>query len=34
MRTPILRPSRRVFLGAIGAAFFTTRGLFAEQLLP
>ncbi len=26
-------PSRRVFLGAMGAAFFTTRGLFAEQLL-
>jgi protocatechuate 3,4-dioxygenase beta subunit len=26
-------PGRRVFLGALGAAFFTTRGLFAEQLL-
>lgn len=25
--------SRRLFLGALGAAFFTTRGLFAEQLL-
>jgi protocatechuate 3,4-dioxygenase, beta subunit len=25
--------SRRIFLGALGAAFFTTRGLFAEQLL-
>jgi protocatechuate 3,4-dioxygenase beta subunit len=33
MRTPILRPSRRIFLGAIGTALFTTRGLFAEQLL-
>jgi protocatechuate 3,4-dioxygenase, beta subunit len=30
----ILRPSRRAFLGAFAssAAFFTTRGLFAEQL--
>jgi protocatechuate 3,4-dioxygenase, beta subunit len=27
-------PSRRLFLGTLGAAFFTTRGLFAEQLLP
>ena len=26
-------PDRRVFLGALGAAFFTTRGLFAEELL-
>jgi protocatechuate 3,4-dioxygenase beta subunit len=26
-------PNRRVFLGAFGAALFTTRGLFAEQLL-
>jgi protocatechuate 3,4-dioxygenase beta subunit len=25
--------SRRIFLGALGATFFTTRGLFAEQLL-
>lgn len=25
--------SRRLFLGAFGAALFTTRGLFAEQLL-
>ena len=24
---------RRIFLGALGAAFFTTRGLFAEELL-
>jgi protocatechuate 3,4-dioxygenase beta subunit len=36
MKTTILRPNRRVFLGALGsgAAFFTTRGLFAEQLAP
>jgi len=27
-------PNRRVFLGTLGAAFFTTPGLFAEQLLP
>ncbi len=27
------RRSRRIFLGAFGAALFTTRGLFAEQLL-
>src|SRR4051812_38266528 len=33
MRNPILHPSRRIFLGALGTAFFTTRGLFAEQLL-
>jgi protocatechuate 3,4-dioxygenase beta subunit len=33
MPTPILRPNRRLFLGALGAACFTTRGLFAEQLL-
>ena len=25
-------PSRRVFLGALGAAFFTTPGLFAQEL--
>lgn len=25
--------SRRIFLGAMGAAFFATRGLFAEELL-
>lgn len=25
--------SRRIFLGALGAAFFTTRGLFADELL-
>lgn len=33
MQTPIFHPSRRIFLGAIGMAFFTTRGAFAEQLL-
>ena len=27
------RPSRRTFLAAAGAAFFTNRGLFAEELL-
>jgi protocatechuate 3,4-dioxygenase beta subunit len=32
MQTPTHRPGRRLFLGALGAAFFTTRGLFAEQL--
>ncbi|MFO1044001.1 MAG: protocatechuate 3,4-dioxygenase [Planctomycetaceae bacterium] len=26
-------PDRRMFLGALGTAFFTTPGLFAEQLL-
>lgn len=26
-------PNRRVFLGTLGAALFTTRGLFAEQLM-
>lgn len=26
-------PHRRVFLGTLGAALFTTRGLFAEQLM-
>ncbi len=26
-------PSRRLFLGAMGSAWFTTRGLFAEQLM-
>lgn len=28
-----LSPSRRRFLGALGAGLFTTRGLFAEQLM-
>jgi protocatechuate 3,4-dioxygenase beta subunit len=32
MSHSIPRPDRRVFLGALGAAFFTTRGLFAEEL--
>lgn len=35
MTSPIFRPTdRRAFLGAVatGAAFFTTRGLFAEEL--
>ena len=34
MSVEIFVPSRRAFLGtlAAGAAFFTTRGLFAEQL--
>lgn len=31
MTRPIL-PNRRLFLGAAGAAFFTTAGLFAEEL--
>jgi protocatechuate 3,4-dioxygenase beta subunit len=33
MRTPIVRPSRRLFLGAAGMALFSTRGLFADQLI-
>ncbi len=33
MKSPILRPDRRLFLGALGAAFFTTRGLFAGELI-
>jgi protocatechuate 3,4-dioxygenase beta subunit len=34
MNHPIVRPSRRLFLGALtlDAAAFTTRGLFAEEL--
>ncbi len=32
MKTPLFVPSRRLFLGAFGAALFTTRGLFAEEL--
>lgn len=32
MTQPII-PSRRIFLGAAGAAFFTTAGLFAEELI-
>lgn len=36
MSLHVPRPSRRRFLGAaaFGTAFFTTRGLFAEQLAP
>ena len=30
---PIIQCNRRLFLGALGASFFTTRGLFAEELL-
>ena len=33
MTSPHSIPGRRAFLGTLGAAFFTTRGLFAEQLL-
>jgi protocatechuate 3,4-dioxygenase beta subunit len=33
MRESKFIPSRRIFLGTLGASFFTTRGLFAEQLL-
>src|SRR5437588_7107302 len=33
MGTPIFDPSRRVFLGALGVAFFTTPGLFAQELV-
>jgi protocatechuate 3,4-dioxygenase beta subunit len=29
----IIRPNRRLFLGSVGAAFFTTPGLFAEELI-
>ena len=32
MNFSIDRPTRRVFLSAAGAALFTTRGLFADQL--
>jgi protocatechuate 3,4-dioxygenase, beta subunit len=32
MTTPILLPDRRLFLGSMAAAFFTTPGLFAEEL--
>jgi protocatechuate 3,4-dioxygenase beta subunit len=33
MSQPVYVPNRRLFLGALGTAFFTTPGLFAEQLL-
>ena len=32
MSDRIIIPSRRLFLGTLGAALFTTRGLFAEEL--
>ena len=34
MMPPLTSPSRRAFIGTVvsSAAFFTTRGLFAEQL--
>jgi protocatechuate 3,4-dioxygenase beta subunit len=32
MAAPLFVPNRRLFLGALGASFFTTRGLFAEHL--
>jgi protocatechuate 3,4-dioxygenase beta subunit len=33
MNHPIMTTSRRAFVGTLAAAFFTTRGLFAEELL-
>jgi protocatechuate 3,4-dioxygenase, beta subunit len=33
MRDKLILPHRRVFLGTLGAALFTTRGLFAEELV-
>ena len=33
MTSPLFIPDRRLFLGTLGAAFFTTRGLFAEALV-
>src|SRR5437588_7600079 len=33
MSNPLFLPSRRLVLGTLGAAFFTTRGLFAEELV-
>ncbi len=33
MGTNLHIPSRRLFLGAIGASLYATRGLFAEQLI-
>ncbi len=33
MSETLFIPNRRVFLGTLGASLFTTRGLFAEQLL-
>ena len=34
MNGHLVRPSRRAFLGALGVSFFTTPGLFAENLFP
>ena len=34
MHDHLVRPSRRMFLGALGVSFFTTPGLFAENLFP
>ena len=34
MSQRLLVPNRRVFLGALGASFFTVKGLFAEHLFP
>src|SRR5438874_7392455 len=33
MTTSLFVPSRRVFLGTLGASFFLTPGLFAEELM-
>src|SRR5713226_3134592 len=33
MRTQALATSRRAFLGAISVAMFTTRGIFADELI-
>lgn len=33
MSSPVILPSRRIFLGTVAAAFFTTRGLFAQELV-
>lgn len=33
MSNPFVHPNRRLFLGAFGAGLFTTKGLFAEQLM-
>ena len=33
MQGPLILPTRRLFLGALGASVIATRGLFAEQLL-
>src|SRR3954453_20142249 len=32
MSTHLVLPTRRLFLGTLGMAFFTTRGLFAGEL--